>query len=47
MTTRKSKGKLSSVEALVAGDRDLMKLLMKETVYGGCSRAGAAPPQTR
>lgn len=32
MTTRKSKGKLSSVEALVAGDRDLMKLLMKEAL---------------
>lgn len=32
MTTRKSKTKLSSVEGLVAGDRDLMKLLMKEAL---------------
>jgi len=32
MTTRKVKSKLSSVEALVAGDRDLMKTLMKEAL---------------
>ena len=32
MTTRKSKAKLSAVEALVAGDRDLMKTLMKEAL---------------
>lgn len=32
MTTRKSKAKLSSVEALVAGDRDLMKSLLKEAL---------------
>ena len=32
MTTRKGKSKLSSVEALVAGDRDLMKTLVKEAL---------------
>jgi len=32
MTTRKSKGKLSLLEGLVAGDRDLMKALMKEAL---------------
>jgi transposase-like protein len=32
MTTRKHKTKLSVVEALVAGDRDLMKALMKEAL---------------
>jgi transposase-like protein len=32
MTTRKRKTKLSSVEGLVAGDRDLMKSLMKEAL---------------
>ena len=32
MTTRKSKAKLSAMEGLVAGDRDLMKSLMKEAL---------------
>jgi hypothetical protein len=32
MTTRKGKSKLSSVEALVAGERDLMKTLVKEAL---------------
>jgi transposase-like protein len=32
MTTRKSKGKLSLLEGLVAGERDLMKALMKEAL---------------
>jgi len=32
MTTRKSRGKLSLLEGLVAGERDLMKALMKEAL---------------
>ncbi|MBL8481783.1 MAG: IS256 family transposase [Rhodocyclaceae bacterium] len=32
MTTRKSKGKMSSVEELVAGERELMKSLLKEAL---------------
>lgn len=32
MTTKKDRTKLSAVEALVAGDRDLMKALMKEAL---------------
>ena len=32
MTMKKHKAKLSAVEVLVAGDRDLMKTLMKEAL---------------
>lgn len=48
MTTRKGNSKLSSVEALVAGDRDLMKMLMNEALEADfegkmTAHLGAAP----
>lgn len=48
MTTRKRKAKLPAVEALVAGDRDLMKALMRgalqEVLEGEMTEfLGAAP----